>query len=543
MPNASNSFQSHSLSAPDFLPPEHKARPPRSAPPKKSRRALASCFLIVLILIATSCTAILSRSNNSFFVGIKSGFLFRQITHLITGARSALAGEDEDRINFLLLGIGGPGHEGPYLSDTIILASLKPSTGEAAMMSIPRDLIVPTGNGAYQKVNHVYALSQKKGIEYAFKETKRVIGDTFGVPIHYMGVVDFDGFVELIDTVGGVTVMVERPFADSSYPAGPNKYQTVSFKAGSQRMDGKTALTFARSRHGSNGEGSDFARSARQQKIIIATREKLASFDTYFNPRKITQLYSLVNQYTKTDIEPWELVKLIQLGKEVKKDGVTSIVLDDGPQGLLYGGISSIDGAYILQPTSGDYAQLKLLAQSMIQNNRFASETPSIAIQNGTTVPLLASTIEAELMRYGIKPAAIGNAERQQYLGTVIYDYTNGEKKKTRAFLESRFETKAQTTVPLEFARGAVERAMDIDTTSGTATKLDFLVILGEDVLKQGTNSLVKTLTAAELALRNQTTTPTTTDSVTDTDQTPAPGENTQESKPLTDETPSGLTP
>ncbi len=198
------SFETHSLTPPNLLPEEPQQQQPGRPPRRKTR--FFSCALLVILLFVTSCTVLLARSNHNFFVGVKNGFLLRQLTHLFTGSNYSLKGEDQDRINFLLLGMGGPGHEGPYLSDTIILASFKPSTKEVALLSIPRDLIVTSGNGIYQKINSVYALNINKGAEHAFAETKRVIGETFNTPIDYMGVVDFQGFVELINNIGGVDV-------------------------------------------------------------------------------------------------------------------------------------------------------------------------------------------------------------------------------------------------------------------------------------------------------------------------------------------------
>jgi polyisoprenyl-teichoic acid--peptidoglycan teichoic acid transferase len=501
------SFQTRDFQSPDLLPkespPAKKTTPGK--PPKKMR--ILSCFFIALIIILSSCTALISRSNNNFFVGIKNGFLVRQLKHIFAGAENELKGEAEDRINFLILGIGGPGHDGPYLSDTIILGSFKPSNTQAAMLSIPRDLIIPDGAGRYVKINHIYALDQKNGLEQAFLKTKELIGNAFDLPIHYLGVIDFQGFVETIDTVGGIRVEVDRAFSDYQFPAGPNQYQVVSFDAGHQKMNGLTALRYARSRHGNNGEGSDFARSQRQQKIILSTRDKMASFSTIFNPKKITTLFSLINQYTKTDIEPWEMVKMVQLSKDITGSDIFTYVLDDSPGGYLFSGISSVDGAYILQPRTGDFQQLQILASNMLDDNRFKGEGPSIVVQNGTTIPNLASTIESELANFGVRPLAIGNADRPVFTNTVLYDYTDGKKSRTRDFLESRFKIKAQTIIPLEILSYNVAKNLDITDADGNYAELDFLLILGEDADSNGRSEIIRTLTIEELQATSTATT------------------------------------
>ncbi len=458
-----------------------------------------SCFFIVLILILTSCTAIISHSNNSFFVGVKNGFLIRQLTHIFSAGSNKLKGEESDRINFLLMGIGGPGHDGPYLTDTIILASLKPSTKEVAMISIPRDLIVQDSAGQYTKVNSIYALSQKDGIEAAFTNTKEVIGRTFGIPIQYMAVIDFQGFVKAIDTIGGVTVTVDRDFTDDQFPTDDYKYQVISFKKGEQKMDGLTALRFARSRHGNNGEGSDFARSKRQQKILLAAKEKLASFNTLFNPVKLTELFNLVNQYTKTDMEPWELVKLVQIGKSIDLRQMYTAVLDDSPTGYLRSGISSIDGAYILQPATGNYLELQTLVQNIFKDNGIHNEMPQVMIQNGTTIPNIATTISTGLDKAGITPVAVGNANRQDYPTTRIYDFTDGKKKLTLTYLEARFGVSAETDIPLEFVPSTLARLWNLKDDAGNYRQLDFLVILGQDIQTKTSGELIRTLTPEEL--------------------------------------------
>src|SRR5690606_11303223 len=117
-----------------------------------------------------------------------------------------------------------------------------------------------------------------------------------GEPVHYAMVMDFSGFKEVIDTLGGVEVDVEHSFTDTEYPiAGREndlcdgdpeyrcRYETIEFKQGRQYMDGETALKFVRSRHAEGDEGNDFARSACQQRVISAIREKVLTTGILFN--------------------------------------------------------------------------------------------------------------------------------------------------------------------------------------------------------------------------------------------------------------------
>ena len=330
----------------------------KAARRKKRGSKKISFFFIFLIIIFTLGANIISAGNNNFLSGVKNSYLIRQISNIISFKEKWLQGEKDDRINFVLLGMGGEGHQGPYLTDTIIIASFKPSTKEAALFSLPRDMIVPI-NKEYRKINSIYSIGHtqsKKGGELV----KEILSQTFDLPIHYYMAADFKGFMEMIDAIDGVEVEVERSFVDNQFPAANYQYQRVSFEAGWQKMDGLTALRFARSRHGNNNEGSDFARIRRQQKIIIAAKNKVTSFDTLMNPKKISQLYSIFNEYTSTDLELWEAVKLFNLGKEINSQNIITQSIDDRTGGYLKSGIA-LSGAYILQPLGGNYDQISFL--------------------------------------------------------------------------------------------------------------------------------------------------------------------------------------
>ena len=158
------------------------------------KRKKISYFFIFAIIILSILARSLAAGNNGFLSGIKNSYLLRQIINIVAPGEKYLDGEKEDRINFLLVGMGGPGHSGPYLTDTIILVSFKPSTKQASFISLPRDMIVPIAPNNYQKINSVYTLGKQKndqGAEYL----KEVVSKTFDIPIHYFAAVDFQGFV------------------------------------------------------------------------------------------------------------------------------------------------------------------------------------------------------------------------------------------------------------------------------------------------------------------------------------------------------------
>jgi len=211
----------------------------------------------------------------------------------------------EGRTNILIMGKAGDKRAGGDLTDTMILASLSLSKPSLTLISIPRDLWVPQIRA---KVNSAYHYG---GIDLAKESIARVSGE----PVQYGVVIDFSGFKDVVDVLGGIRVSVEKGFTDSLYPIEGKendtcggdrefkcRYETVSFSEGVQVMDGATALKFVRSRHAEGTEGTDTAREARQQKVIKAIKDKLLSPQIFLNPIKVVEIYGVVKDLIQTDI-------------------------------------------------------------------------------------------------------------------------------------------------------------------------------------------------------------------------------------------------
>lgn len=319
----------------------------------------------------------------------------------------------DDRINVLLLGIAGGIHDGATLTDSIIVASYHMKSHKVTLISIPRDLWL---EGAKGKVNTVY---QNKGLKYA--EDK--IDDILGLPIHYGIRLDFSGFTKAIDQVGGVDVEVPNTFDDFNYPitgkendrcgllekevdltedqvkqmsqsgsklsvkAGKNKllvdsnnkiatqssdfscrFEHIHFDKAMTHMDGVTALKFVRSRMGTNGEGSDFARSRRQQLVIQAFREKALSLETLFNPQRVIGLINTFGRSIETDIETDRILDFYSLTKKV--DGVNNLVLGDLGEGksiLVVPPPFDYGGSFVLIPPNNDFSPVIEFTKAELQ--------------------------------------------------------------------------------------------------------------------------------------------------------------------------------
>lgn len=209
-----------------------------------------------------------------------------------------------ERISVLYMGYGGPGHEGEYLTDTMMVMSFDPKTNTVTEFNIPRDLYlsVPAGPGgkAYKgKVNGILSTIMKwdkptqddLDPKYHFTNPQEqqaaganlaanTVQNILGFKIDYWITMNFEAFRTLIDKMGGVTVCVDRAFEDDQYPRNDDdqvdaSVMTIKFEAGCQVMNGERAIQFSRSRKSNSEEGGDFARSARQMKVVAAIKEEM----------------------------------------------------------------------------------------------------------------------------------------------------------------------------------------------------------------------------------------------------------------------------
>ena len=127
------------------------------------------------------------------------------------------------------------------------------------------------------------------------------------------------------------------------------RYEHIHFDKGNTNMNGSIALTFVRSRHGTNGEGSDFSRSARQEKVIAAVRGKILSFETLANPQKISDLVQALGESIDTNISIKDALEFFKLSKKLEQ--TQSIVLDDS----LKTGLPNNRKSLLVHPSAGDY--------------------------------------------------------------------------------------------------------------------------------------------------------------------------------------------
>lgn len=382
-----------------------------------------------------------------------------------------LKGEGDGRINIMLLANGGAGHDGADLTDTIMIASIDPINNEAGLVSIPRDLWVRGKNGS-MKINALYATAKENALyeggteaeaeKAGFAAVQSKASEILGIPIHYHVRVDFAGFQQAIDTVGGVTIDVKEPLYDEVL-ANENRGNPVLARAGLQQMGGKQALLYAQSRYGS--ARGDFDRNQRQREVLVALKDKVFSAGTFGNPVKITQLLSNFGDHISTDFSIDEIMRLYEIGKKIDSSKITSLGLADEPHVLIATG--NVAGQSVVLPRAGtfDYSAIQSLVRNTFKDGFIRKENPSIMVLNGSGVAGEGTKRAEELKSYGYNVISVGDAPSTDFSENILVDMRGGEKKYTKRYLELRFKTGATSKLP---------EGIMADTA-------DFVIILGSN--------------------------------------------------------------
>lgn len=414
--------------------------------PKKQKKRISN-FLILIIVIFIIFSGKIIMSSSGAIEWIENNNFFNTIKQLTPSLEKQLSGEEDDRINILLLGIGGEGHDGSYLTDTMILASIKPSTKDVSLISFPRDLVSPVND--WQKINSIHAFAEMKESGSGGLKTIESMEKLLDINIPYYVRVDFNGFSKIIDELGGININVENSFTDYQYPIlGEennedyySRFEVLSFKSGEQKMNGDTALKYARSRHSIGIEGSDYARARRQQLVLQAIKDKLLSSSFLLNPSTINKVLGELDNNISTNLEIWEIIKLWNIGKNIDKDNISNFVLNDAPDNYLIASRSE-DGAFILVPKTGNYNNIIDLVKDIFKtenekkedlNNdiqiKYINTDSSVSVLNGTWINGLAGKTSAIIKQSGFSVFEVANAPERDYNQSTVYILNNQAKK------------------------------------------------------------------------------------------------------------------
>jgi len=309
------------------------------------------------------------------------GEILGNFSKLVIASDRPLDGEEKREVTVMLLGVGGNGYYGKIVTDTIILMTIRPADepgdSEVVLLSIPRDLWVevPEISGS-RKINEAFKYGELREEGQGYAVLSEVLEAWTGIGSEYYAVGNFEAFESVIDAVGGVDVEVDRAFTDYSYPDGNLGYLSpLTFEEGSAHLDGEKALRFARSRHGTNGEGTDFARSKRQQKIIVAFKERLSRLDYLMDISTIKKLAEIIAGSFNSNFEPWEAKRLYDLTKDIPRENFYLINLDPATTGLLCGGTDEETQLYAIKICDGyEMSDLRQFVENRFEFGRELAE-------------------------------------------------------------------------------------------------------------------------------------------------------------------------
>jgi len=453
----------------------------------------------VVLIIAAVLAAVVGTYGVRLALAL--GHAFHQdplsaVVNALGGGRGSsvdTARQNLSRINIALYGYGGDGHDGAYLSDSIMIVSIQPQAhGQplVAEISLPRDWYVPIqlGNGrhTYGRINEAYAdgmdgegpvkpIALNAGAAVANPTLEHLLGIHID---HYVGI-DFQAFASAVDAVGGVDVAVPHSFTDTQYPRGECAqgncgYMTVHFTAGVQHMNGRQALIFARSRHGDNGEGSDFARSHRQQLIIAALKQKVVNIGGIGN---LPDLLNALGDHVRTDLTPSDSEALYALVQGVNPSSVLHVSVDN--TNFLYDcGYPRNCGAYYMYVHDRSFTSLDHFIDNVFVKPDALAEKVPVTFVDASGRRLDASgswaTVFGEL---GLHTLDGGAAVRQA--GTQVIDESDGDGTKTAAWLAKFFGVSVTKQAPASASATATAAGRASPSPTAAAGSGGIVVILG----------------------------------------------------------------
>ncbi len=360
--------------------------------------------------------------------------------------------DGKKRLNLLLIGAdGGRAGVPSYLTDTMIVVSIDPTTGRVAFISLPRDtagIPLPRSwpaysefGGAYNnKINTLYTVARGRPDLFPGSDSQRgfnalmgALGELYGLDIDYYVAVDLSSFRSVVNTLGGVVVDVQLPVYDTGYPSDDGRGKLKLYiPPGMTRMNGQQALAYARSRHATN----DFDRSARQQRVITSVRDQ-TDLSSILQPGVLSELIKQFKKDVKTNIPPKLVPAMLSLAQDIDLDRRENLVLSDaaGYSSICYPCGSS--GLWMLKARP---ALMRDAAQNVFSNSRQQARAINQLEEEGAIVHVLngqggantkALNVAAFLAKAGmdavVPPVADGKADSKDYVSTLITVYNGAQ--------------------------------------------------------------------------------------------------------------------
>ena len=349
--------------------------------------------------------------------------------------------------NLLILGVGGQGHDGAYLTDAMKVASFDTIHKTVTIISIPRDFGVMIPNYGLAKINSSYELGEQNHAGGGFTLAKQMAERVLGIRIQNAVMVDFSGAKQLVDIVGGVDITSTLPISDPTYPAADDvHYDPFYLSPGLHHMDGALALKYMRERH----SGSDFTRAANQNQVLNAAKQKALSLGTLANPVKVSQIITTLADHIRTDLTQDQIKTLISL-YSASSPSKTYVLDTSESLGLLSSKVDPTAG-YIEYPALGlnTFTDIHRWVQKVDQDPLLASEKATITVANsGKATTKQMQDLVATLNDYGYTATlAPSNVSVPHTTTTTLYA-TNKNKPISLNYLNYTFSVSAKNGSPL----------------------------------------------------------------------------------------------
>ncbi len=448
------------------------------------RKALFICigiflFFAVSVIVFLGYVGIRAGGNilienkaPSFFSGIE------RLTSLLTDPkRSLLRGETDGRINILLLGRAGERYPGRNLTDTVMVMSIDTRVKKVSLLSLPRDLYAPIPDTDLStKINSLYqyGLGTGQSIDPLRKSVEEITGQN----IHYFALVDFDGFEQIVDALGGIRIDVVRDFSDTRYPGKHYNYETFEIKKGWQTLDGATALKYVRERH-DDPEG-DFGRAKRQQQTLQAIKEKFFSTRTLLNVFTLRTLLETLGESVKTDIPPEDIRGFLELARTVDTKNVTTVVIDAWKKESLLR-VSHVQvgptAAFILVPRIGNWSEIQDVAENIFRLDTLREREEKIALEQPALSVLFAPSDSLAAKRFVTALTSTLSA------ASTISLQPSLESRPKRSIISDRNGLKKPFSLDELIRRFGLEQSSSLPTNILLPANADFVILLGEDII------------------------------------------------------------
>lgn len=324
--------------------------------------------------------------------------------------------------------VGETQHDGAQLTDSIMVISFDQETKDVALLSLPRDLRVPAACYA-GKINEIFTCNNPDGTdeEAGANAMMKEIGSVLGIDFQYWAHVNWGSLIDIIDTLGGITITLDEDINDYYFTG-------VSGKAGEpMQIDGATALGFARARHGT--AGGDFTRGNTQQKIVEGIVQKIVNDGV-----GITDAFNILNilgDNLRSNFSTDNIKSGVQLMSGFDMANIRNVPLVDYDNNIYYVTTSTINGISYVVPAAG--MDLKGYVAQMFSSNPAVREGSTIAVFNGTETAGVAGNEQTKLEADHYAVSSIGDAPAGSCAEKYCVYMMDDSKTATKAALEERY--------------------------------------------------------------------------------------------------------